>query len=317
MHANVERKRRNFRVEESCSNAALSVPLFSPFLLEIGIKERQSKVQERSSREGREKRQEDCANSEATGARGAQNQERVFPSWRGTEREREERREKEKEREGIHFRRIRVYKDASNKIGNPTINTSEMLILPAGVSRRLPAAALGIIRDSRFMCKAPTSHTVILVAMPEAFQSGILVINMQRSCSVVAAFDATQVRIKQLFVLLRAAIVMQATLLPEKQKFRLHGAKVSNIKFNYFTSCLFYVDVAKQLRGSYSHAVRTCLFLLTNNYLYLVQRVSFILLHLRSAHGLHLRTFLQNDIAGTSRARTDKDFISPRSFIKR
>lgn len=68
---------------------------------------------------------------------------------------------------------------------------------------------------------------------------------MQRSCSVVAAFDATQVRIKQLFVLLRAAIVMQATLLPEKQKFRLHGAKVSNIKFNYFTSCLFYVDVAK------------------------------------------------------------------------
>lgn len=38
---------------------------------------------------------------------------------------------------------------------------------------------------------------------------------------------------------------MQATLLPEKEKFRLHGAKVSNIKFNYFTSCLFYVDVAK------------------------------------------------------------------------
>lgn len=47
--------------------------------------------------------------------------------------------------------------DANNKIGNPTINTSDALIPSAGVSRRLPAATLEIIRDSRYV-RSAVSH---------------------------------------------------------------------------------------------------------------------------------------------------------------
>ena len=81
-----------------------------------------------------------------------------------------------------------------------------MLILPAGISRRLPAAALGIIRDSRFVCTAPASHSDIRGNASGGLVHEFYFINMQH------IFDVMQIRLKQLFVPLHYNEI-QATLL--------------------------------------------------------------------------------------------------------
>lgn len=143
MRTNVERKRRNFPREGKLRQCRSFCPTVFP--ASIGNGDKRKVVKSAGAIFSGRQREEVGKLRQRWDERRAKRGKGIFFSER-----KKGRKERERER-GIHFRRTRVCKDASNKIGNPTINTSEMLILPAGVSRRLPAAALGIIRDSRFV----------------------------------------------------------------------------------------------------------------------------------------------------------------------